>query len=208
MSSAVGAQAGFDQTSAAFLARSSIRLGILESVIVVLFSFVARFLEGAPGLALESLLLVAGLAAVTTLPGLWTRARTIEGIAGAATIGFGATVVFMLLDGALFQRMGLYTHRWLAIGGGSYWWYIPVWWMAGTFIPWMGAWLLANQSGKGGVSVPGLLTSTFAAGFVVAVAAIVAGFPGAAWGIGTFGVAYLPGLALAVGISVLRARRA
>jgi hypothetical protein len=209
MSTAVRAQAGFDQTDAGFLVRGSLRLGIVESVIVLVLALVARFLGGMPGLALEALLLIAGLAAVTVLPGLWTRARTIEGIAGAATIGFFATVVFMLVDVSFFQTFHLYTHRWLAIGGGANWWYHPVWWMAGTFMPWLGAWMLANQASKGGdPSAPGVLFASFGAAVLVAVVAILAGFPGAQWGIGTFGVAYLPGLALATVISVLRDRRA
>jgi hypothetical protein len=209
MSTAVSARAGFDQTDAAFLVRGSFKLGLVESGIVLAFALVARFLGGVPQLALEALLLVAGLAAVTVLPGLWTRARTIEGIAGAATIGFFATVVFMLVDVSFFQTFNLYTHRWLAIGGGANWWYHPVWWMAGTFMPWMGAWMLANQSTRGGApSAPGVLIATFGIAVLVAVVAIIAGFPGAGWGIGTFGVAYLPGLALATLISVLRARRA
>jgi hypothetical protein len=209
MSTAVRAQAGFDQTDAGLLVRGSFRLGLIESVIVLAFALVSRLLAGVPELALEAVLLVAGIAAVTVLPGLWTRARTIEGIAGAATIGFGATVVFMLVDVIFFQTFHLYTHRWLAIGGGANWWYHPVWWMAGTFMPWLGAWMLANQSARGGAaSAAGVLTATFAAAVTVAVAAILAGFPGAQWGIGTFGVAYLPGLALATTISILRTRRA
>jgi hypothetical protein len=209
MSTAVRAQAGFDQTDAGFLVRGSFRLGLIESVIVLAFALVSRFLGGVPELALEAVLLVVGIAAVTVLPGLWTRARTIEGIAGAATIGFGATIVFMLVDVIFFQTFHLYTHRWLAIGGGANWWYHPVWWMTGTFMPWLGAWMLANQADRGGApSAPGVLIATFGAGIVVAVAAILTGFPGAQWGIGTFGVAYLPGLALATVISILRARRA
>jgi len=209
MSTAVRAQAGFDQTDAAFLVRGSLRLGLVESVIVLGFALAARFLVGIPALALEALLLITGLAAVTVLPGLWTRARTIEGIAGAATIGFFATVVFMLVDVSFFQPFHLYTHRWLAIGGGANWWYHPVWWMVGTFMPWLGAWMLANQSAGGGTpSAAGVLVASFAAAFLLAVVAILTGFPGAAWGIGTFGVAFLPGLTLATIISVLRARRA
>ena len=209
MSTAVSAQAGFDQTDAAFLARGSFRLGLVESGIVLAFALVLRLLGGVPGLALQALLLVAGLSAVTVLPGLWTKARTIEGIAGAATIGFFATVVFMLVDVSFFQPFHLYTHRWLAIGGGANWWYHPVWWMAGTFMPWLGAWMLANQSGRTSPPSPaGVLAAAFGTTLVVAVIAILTGFPGAGWGIGTFGVAYLPGLALSTVISVLRARRA
>jgi hypothetical protein len=209
MSTAVGAQAGYDHTDAAFLTRGSFRLGVIESVIILLFALTARFLGGVPQLALEALLLVAGLSVVTVLPGLWTRARTIEGIAGAATIGFGATVVFMLVDVIFFQTFHLWTHRWLAFGGGSNWWYHPVWWMAGTFIPCLGAWMLANQSDRHAPpSAAGLLAGTFGATVLLAIVAILVGFPGAELGLGTFGVAYLPGLALATTISVLRVKRA
>ncbi|MFI5210644.1 MAG: hypothetical protein ACHQ2E_09380 [Gemmatimonadales bacterium] len=208
MSTAVRAQAGFDQTDAAFMVRGSFKLGIVESVIVLVFALAARFLGGIAGLAVEAVLLIAGLAAVTVLPGLWTRARTIEGIAGAATIGFFATIVFMLVDVIFFQTFHLYTHRWLAIGGGSNWWYHPVWWMAGTFMPWLGAWMLANQSAKGAPSAPGVLIASFGTAILLAIVAVLTNFPGAQWGIGTFGVAYLPGLTLATVISVLRTRRA
>ena len=60
----------------------------------------------------RAVLLLAGSAGVTLLPGIWTRARTIEGIAGAAGIGLGATVVFLLVDVALLQHIGTYTNRW------------------------------------------------------------------------------------------------
>ncbi len=208
MSSVVATRMDADQTNAAFVFRSSVKLGMLESVIVLLFALVSRMLDGVPELALEAVLLLIGLVAVTALPGLWTRARTIEGIAGAAGIGLGATVVFTLIDAILFQHLHLYGHRWLDVGGGSNWWYLPVWWMAGTLIPWLGAWMLANQADKSGTtSVPTLMITSLVLAIVVAVVAVVAGFPGAAWGIGTFGVAFLPGLALATLISVLGARR-
>ena len=42
---------------------------------------------------------------------------------------------------------------------------------------------------------------------VVAVAAVLIGFPGAHWTLPTFGVAFLPGLALATALSALGTRR-
>jgi len=102
--------------------------------------------------------LVIGLAATVILPGLWTRARNIEGIAAAAGIGLAATVVFLLVDVALLQPFGAYTFRWRALGGGSNWWYHPVWWMVGTYLAWMGAFILANQTARNGrPSVGGLV---------------------------------------------------
>jgi hypothetical protein len=42
---------------------------------------------------------------------------------------------------------------------------------------------------------------------IVAIAAIVLGFPGAHWTLGTFAVAFLPGLALATIVSAMGKRR-
>jgi len=139
---------------------------------------------------------------VSMLPGLWTRPRTIEGIAGAAGIGLGATGVFLLLDVMLLQNIGTYSDRWYQIGGGSNWWYHPVWWMVGTFLPWMGAWILANQTVRNGRPAVGAAFGiALVLSIVVAVLAVLFGFPGARWTLGTFAVAFLPGLALAAIVS-------
>jgi hypothetical protein len=138
------------------------------------------------------------------LPGLWTRARTIEGIAGAAGIGLGAAGVFLLIDVMLLQNIGTYSNRWHAIGGGSNWWYHPVWWMAGSFLPWMGAWILANQTERNGqpAAAKGLVVALVLS-VILAIAAILLGFPGAGWTLGTFAVAFLPGLVVATIVSAM-----
>jgi hypothetical protein len=43
---------------------------------------------------------------------------------------------------------------------------------------------------------------------IAAVVAVLIGFPGAGWNLPTFGVAFLPGLALATALSALGTRRA
>jgi hypothetical protein len=183
-------------------------LGLIEALLVLLFSLASRFLAGVVETIVCGLILAVGLAVVTMLPGLWTRARSIEGIAGAAGIGLGATGVFLLLDIMLLQNIGTYTHRWYEIGGGSNWWYHPVWWMVGTFLPWMGAWILANQADRKGRPDPvrALLTAlglTVAVGFI----AVLLGVPGARWNVGTFAVAFLPALVLATIASGMGSRR-
>jgi hypothetical protein len=209
MSAAVSTHPGFDQTDAPTIVRAAVRLGLVESALVLLVSLILRFTNGTVALAATGLVVAVGLALVTILPGLWTKARTIEGIAGAAGIGLGATVVYLIVDVALLQPIGTYGHRWLDLGGGSNWWYHPVWWMVGTYMPWFGAWILANQTSKHGApSVPTTLGAAFGLALVCGVAGIVFKVPGAAWGVGTFAVAYLPGLALATLISVLGVRRA
>jgi hypothetical protein len=198
----------YDLTAVPFIVAGAVKLGLIESIAVLLFSLASRFLDGAAETLVCGLILVAGLAAVTMLPGLWTRPRTIEGIAGAAGIGLGATGVFLLLDVMLLQNIGTYTNRWYQIGGGSNWWYHPVWWMVGTFIPWMGAWILANQTVRSGrPSVANALITAFLLAALVAVAAVLLGFPSARWTLGTFAVAFLPGLALATVVSAFGKRR-
>jgi hypothetical protein len=209
MHSAMELGAAHDVTDAPSIVRGAVKLGLLEAVAVLLFSLASRVLPSGPVETIVlAVILFAGLAAVTLLPGLWTRARRIEGIAGAAGIGLAAAIVFLLIDVTILQNIGTYSNRWLAIGGGSDWWYHPVWWMAGTFIPWMGAWLLANRTARTGhPSAPAAYGIAIACTIIVAVAAVVAGIPGAGWNLATFGVAFLPGIALANALSALDSRR-
>jgi len=191
----------YDVTDLPSIVFGSIKLGLLESVAVLLFAFATRPLPEPAKMAVGGLILVAGLAAVSMLPGIWTRARTIEGIAGAAGIGLGATFVFLLVDVTILQSIGTYTNRWTAIGGSN-WWYHPIWWMVGTFLPWMGAWALANQTARRGSASP-VMAFVIALVFAVVIGAIAVstGFPGAAWHLATFGVAFLPGVALAAAVA-------
>jgi hypothetical protein len=198
----------YDLTAVPSIVAGSVKLGLLESIFVLLFSLASRMLGGAVEAIVCGIILVAGLAAVTMLPGLWTRPRTIEGIAGAAGIGLGATGVFLLVDVMLLQNIGTYTNRWYEIGGGSNWWYHPVWWMVGTFIPWMGAWILANQTVKNGRPSAAMgLIMAFGLAVLVGIVAILLKFPGTGWTLGTFAVAFLPALALATVVSAIGKRR-
>jgi hypothetical protein len=208
MTSTARVRAEYDATDVPSVVAGSIKLGLIEALLVLVFSLASRFLAGILETIVCALIVIIGLAAVTMLPGLWTRPRTIEGIAGAAGIGLGATAVFLLLDIMLLQNIGTYTNRWLEIGGGSNWWYHPVWWMVGTFLPWMGAWILANQLDRKGSpnAVNGLLTA-FALALLIGVLAVLFGFPGAHWSLATFAVAFLPALVLATIASGIRNRR-
>ena len=208
MSSTAELKGEYDLTRVPMIVQGAVKLGLLESIVVLLFSLASRFLGGIVETIICGIILIAGIAAVTLLPGLWTRARTIEGIAGAAGIGLAATGVFLLIDVTLLQNIGTYTNRWYQIGGGSNWWYHPVWWMVGTFLPWFGAWILANQTSRRGEPSPLVAFGIIAAAAVVlAVLAVVAGFPGAHWSLATFGLAFLPGLVLATVLSAMGKRR-
>ena len=207
MGSAVESRDTYDVTALPHVLRRALVLGLITAIVVVLLSFITRLTSGVVETVAGGLVLLAGLTAVTVLPGLWTRARTIEGIAGAAAIGLAATVVFLLIDVALLQPFGIYTNRWREIGGGSNWWYHPVWWMVGTFLPWMGALIMANRAARGrSDSAAAVMLTALVAAAAFGVLANLIHFPLANWSLSTFGIAFLPGLALAAALSALGRR--
>jgi len=209
MTSSAELKGEYDLTRVPMIVQGAVKLGLLESILVLLFALASRFLGGVVEVIVCGVILLVGLAAVSMLPGIWTKPRTIEGIAGAAGIGLAATGVFLLVDVTLLQNIGTYSNRWHEVGGGSNWWYHPVWWMVGTFLPWMGAWIIANQTVKDGRPSPGNgFVTAVAATVLVAGAAVLLGVPGARWSLATFGVAFLPGLVLATVLSAMGKRRA
>lgn len=208
MSAAVPLQTGVDQTEVPDIVRGAVKLGILESVFILVIGVVSKLLDGPVEVALLFVLVPIAILAVTIIPGMWTRASTIEGIAGAAGIGLAATWVFLIVDVALFQPFGLYSNRWLEIAGGSNWWYHPVFWMVGCFLPWLGAWQLAAHRTSGSQPSPAkVAVTTLVCTVIFGVAAVMLHVPHAGWNPGTFGVAFLPGLTLATLVTVLGARR-
>jgi hypothetical protein len=197
MTSAMHLEANRARTDLPTVLRAGLQLGLISVVVVALFSFLQVRLEGPLELVICGIILVAGIAAYIVLPGRVTRAREIDSIAAAAGIGLFSVVPFMVVDIALFQPIGLYTNRWLEVGGGSNWWYHPVWWMVATYITWMGAWIQAHQAAKSGSSSPAaLVLGTVVISLVVLALAVLTGFPRAGWNLGSFAVAVLPGLAL------------
>lgn len=208
MATAVHPESGFDTTEIPLIVKSAIILGTLQAITVFAVSLANGALDGTADAAVSGIIVSIGLIATITLPGLWTHARSIEGIAGAAGIGLGAAFMFLILDVILLQPLGVWTNRWYEVGGHSNWWYHPVWWMLSSFIAWQGAWILASQTARSGSpSVPvAVLTTAVLAGIIGAVAAAV-GFPGAAWNVPTFMVAVLPALVAATVIGTLRSSR-
>jgi hypothetical protein len=208
MTSALSMNATRDQTDLPNIVRSGVRLGLLYSVLVAAFGVLQVRLEGMAELVVCGIILLIGIASLIVLPGMWTRARTIEGIAGAAGIGLMSVFVFLVVDVALFQPFHLYTNRWLEIGGGSNWWYHPVWWMVCTYVCWMGAWIQAHQAAKSGSASPvALVLGTVVLGLVVLAIAVVVKVPNAGWNLGSFSVAVLPALALYTLISSFGIKR-
>ena len=129
---------------------SGTKLGVVTGVAVVVYLMLARLMSaGVFRDGILSLLVLAAAVLISLLPGQWVVARNTEGVAGAAAMGLWGTVVFMAIDIVLLRPFKAYPWTWDAIGGGSTWWYLPVWWMLGTFLAWMGGMLTAGRSARG-----------------------------------------------------------
>src|SRR6266513_1724933 len=117
--------------------------------------------------------LVTGVA-VAFFPAHWTAARGTEGIAGAAAVGWVGTVVFSAIDIVLLRPFKAYPWTWDAIGGGSTWWYLPIWWMLGTFLAWTGGIVSATRAARGESSLAGAATPVLLGAVVLVVVARLA----------------------------------
>jgi len=126
-------------------------VGAATAVAVILFLLVSRQLPA--GLATSLLLMIivlAGGVGAAFLPGFFAASRTTQGVASAAAIGLWGTIVFMAIDIILLRPFHAFPWTWDAVGGGSTWWYLPIWWMLGTFLAWMGAIVTAGRAARGG----------------------------------------------------------
>jgi len=141
---------------------SGTMVGVVTAVLVILYLVVSRLLS--PGITtslLQSVLVLAGGVAAAFLPGFFAASRTTQGVASAAAIGLWGTIVFMAIDIVVLRPMnhvvGTYPWTWDAVGGGSTWWYLPIWWMLGTFLAWMGGLVTAGRAARGGDMAIGAL---------------------------------------------------
>jgi hypothetical protein len=147
--SATVAPAASDRSDFRTVTVGGAKIGVATAIAVVAFLAAVRLVPIAGGLrggVLVLIVLAAGLAAAF-LPAEWTAARSTEGIAGAAAVGLVGTVVFSAIDIVLLRPFKAYPWTWDAIGGGSTWWYLPIWWMLGTFLAWMGG-IVTAASGE------------------------------------------------------------
>jgi hypothetical protein len=126
-------------------------VGAATAAAVLIFLIVSRVLPAGILTSIVLMLIVlAGGALAAFLPGSFATSRTVQGIASAAAIGLWGTIVFMAIDIVLLRPVKAFPWTWDAVGGGSSWWYLPIWWMLGTFLAWMGAIVTAGRAARGG----------------------------------------------------------
>src|SRR6267143_810622 len=125
-------------------------VGAVTGAAVILFLLVSRLPHGIVASLVLMIIVLAGGVAAAFLPGFFAASRTVQGVASAAAIGLWGTIAFMAIDIILLRPFRAFPWTWDAIGGGSTWWYLPVWWMLGTFVAWMGAIVTAGRAARGG----------------------------------------------------------
>jgi hypothetical protein len=177
--SASTAPLAFDRSDFRTVTTGGAKLGAATGVAVVLFIAASRSIPAGAGLrgGVEALIVLAAGIAAGFLPGLWTGARSTEGIAGAAAVGLVGTVVFSAIDIVLLRPFHAYPWTWDAIGGGSSWWYLPVWWMLGTFVAWMGAIVIAGGPAPGDATLARRAAPVVGTTVVLTVVVRLAGAP-------------------------------
>src|SRR5881296_2487036 len=175
--SATAAPARSDRSDFRTVTTGGAMVGLATAVAVVAYLAASRLLPVVGGLrgGVEALIVLVAGVGVALLPAQRTGARATEGIAGAAAVGLVGTVVFSAIDIVLLRPFKAYPWTWDAIGGGSTWWYLPIWWMLGTFLAWMGGILTAGRAARGGpTSLLALATPVLLGAFAVTAAALLA----------------------------------
>lgn len=166
-----------DRSDLRHVVRSGAKVGLVTGAGVVLFLVLNRFLPevGTTSEAVLALVVLALAVPIALLPGHLVGARTVEGVAGAAAVGLLGTVAFMAVDIVLLRPFKAYPWTWDAVGGGSTWWYLPIWWMLGTFTAWMGGLVIASRYARGTPTLAGLALPPLIGGVIAAVAVSLAG---------------------------------
>jgi len=167
-----------DRSDFRHILASGTKVGIAVGTAVVLYLLVSRFvLPGAARALAQTLIVLAAAVAAALLPAQWATARTTQGIASAAAIGLWGTIVFMVIDIVVLRPIKAYPWTWDALGGGSTWWYLPIWWMLGTFVAWMGGIVTAARAARGGPTSIGALAFPVLTGTAAVTLGLFFGFP-------------------------------
>lgn len=151
-----------------------VKLGIATVIGVVVFALLSRALAGRAEAVVQTVLVLAGGAVFAYAPAYWVRPRGVDAIAYASLLGLLGSVVFTVVDTAVLRPVHLYHWTWDAIGGGSGFWYIPVWWMGSCFLAWLGAWVHSIRAERGGTVVSAAL-QTLGIALVLLAAAVGTG---------------------------------
>src|SRR3989442_16025377 len=183
-STASPAPAAVDRSDFRTVMLSGTKVGLMTVVAVLVYSALFRAIPAGLGVGVIGPVVVLATATlVSFLPAQWVVARGTEGIAGAAAVGLWGTVVFTAIDIVVLRPANhlvtIYPWTWDAVGGLSTWWYLPIWWMLGTFVAWMGGMLTAGRAARAGDSptLQRVAVPVVAGAALIAVIGRIAGCP-------------------------------
>ena len=157
------------------IVRGGIKVGIVTAVGVAAFALISRPIADTTETIIQAGFILVGGAVFAYFPSMLLRPRDADTIAWAAMIGLLGSLVFTVIDTVLFRPLNLYHWTWDALGGGSGFWYLPVWWMGSATLAWLGAWVTAIQAGDGDPNIPAYAGQSVAIGIVVAAILMVTG---------------------------------
>lgn len=172
---AVAEPTAMDRSDVRTIVSGGIKLGVVTVIGVVAFALLSRVLSGTVETIVQSILVLIGGMVFAYAPAYWIRPTNVDGISYASLIGVIGSTTFAVVDTALLRPIHLYRWTWDAIGGGSGFWYIPVWWMGAAFLAWLGAWVAANGAKNRGYPGAALGAAFQNGGLGVLVFAILAG---------------------------------
>lgn len=157
-----------DRSDARLIVSGGIKLGLLTCVGVVAYALLSRVMTGTVAIVVESAIVLVGAPLATYLPAMWIRPRSVDGISWAAMLAVVGSTTYAIVDTALLRPLHMYSWTWDAIGGGSGFWYIPIWWMGSAVLAWLGAWVVSNTArGRPDVGVFGTAIQTLVLGLVL-----------------------------------------
>jgi hypothetical protein len=198
--------ASADRSDSRTILVAGIQLGMLTTAGVVAFVLLSRALAGTPAAVAQAAVILVGGVVFAFGPARAIRPRSVDGIAWASLAGLLGALSFSVLDVAVLRPVHLYPWTWDAIGGGSGFWYLPVWWMGSAVLAWLGSWVVALAARTGREPSPfvsGLLT----AGLAVVLLAAAAGTGLLAFGGPAAALAFAVALVLHVPIAAVLHRR-
>lgn len=195
-----------DRADVRTIVAGGIKLGLLTAAGVAGFALLSRSLAGATEVVVQSAFVVAGGVIFAYAPARWVRPRTVDGIAWAALTGLLGALTFTIVDTAALRPLALYHWTWDAIGGGSGFWYVPVWWMGSAVLAWLGAHVVALTA-RGGREPQPFVVGALTAGLAVLLFAVAAATHLLPFHAAIAALAFVGALALHVPLAAVMHRR-
>ncbi len=146
---------------------SGVKLGVITALGVTVFALLSRTMAGTSETVVQSLLVLVGGVVFSFLPAIWMRPTDVDSIAWSALVGLLGALTFTVLDTAILRPLNMYHFTWDQIGGGSGFWYIPVWWMGSAVLAWLGSWLYAIMNRDGQVNLVSTIGQTLVMALVL-----------------------------------------